>query len=77
MSTYELEHAMSLFESALTVKNKKLGAFELNITSTLYNLGHILQLNGNCVAGMKYCKEALVIQRVAICDSSPITRTTL
>ena len=77
MSTCDLEHAMSLFESALAVRKKKLGAFDLSIASTLYNLGRILQLRGKWEAGMKHCNEAVKIQRMTIGDESPITTSTL
>ena len=77
VSTCELDDAASLFERALAIRKKKLGAFDLNIASTLSNLAHILQLRGNWATGMKHCKEALRIQRMTVGDDSPITTETL
>ena len=77
MSICELDEASSLFERALAIRKKKLGALDLNIASTLYYLGMIGQMRGSWNISMKHCKEAVRIQRMVLGDDNPITASTL
>ena len=77
MSTCELDEATSLFERALAIRNKRLGALDLNTGSTLYSLAVIGQMRGTWNNATKHCKEALRIQRMTVGDDNVITARTL
>jgi len=73
----ELGEASSLFERALTIRKKKLGAMDLNVASSTYNLAVIHQMRGAWSTAMKHCKEALRIQKMTVGDNNAITASTV
>jgi len=73
----ELDEAILHFERALTIRKNKLGSLDLNVASTSYNLAVIHYMKGAWSAAMKYCKEALKIQKMAVGDDNVITINTL
>jgi len=58
-----------LFERALTIRKKKLGAMDLNVASSTYNLAVIHQMRG----AWRHCKEAVRIQKMTVGDNNAIT----
>jgi tetratricopeptide (TPR) repeat protein len=73
----ELDEASSLFERALTIRKKKLGAMDLNVASSTYNLAVIHQMRGAWSIAMKHCKDALRIQKMTVGDDNAITASTI
>jgi tetratricopeptide (TPR) repeat protein len=73
----ELDEASLLFERALTIRKKKLGALDLNVASSAYNLALIHQMKGAWGTAMKHCAEALRIQKLTLGDNNDITASTL
>ncbi len=73
----ELDEASWLFERALTIRKKKLGAMDLNVASSTYNLAVIHQMRGAWSTAMKHCKEAVRIQKMTVGDNNAITANTI
>ena len=73
----ELDEASFYFERALTIRKKKLGAMNLNVASSMYNLAVIHQMRGAWSTAMKHCKEALRIQKMTVGDNNAITASTI
>jgi tetratricopeptide (TPR) repeat protein len=73
----ELDEALGLFERALTIRKKKLGALDLNVASSTYNLALIHQMKGVWGTAMKHCAEALRIQKLTLGDNNAITASSI
>ncbi len=73
----ELDEASFFFERALTIRKKRLGALDLNVASSTYNLALIHQMKGAWSTAAKHCAEALRIQKLTLGDNNAITASTL